>query len=197
MASHTQTTCNAWYDGENRHVLPSLDIVCNTSGHNGCKVLNLHVWTDYVVQRVFSEMGTPIFWTGSVTFEFSRAAFALRNCLNGDQFRVVRFQKWESEMDFSRKLTMKMTVYVELISCSLCVNVYCHRVTTQLQLINKFVYIYIYIYIYIYKHRPFGGTYCFQLQGTVISHAQLWQSQRGILFCPEDRGGFFFPPKHW
>jgi hypothetical protein len=72
---------------------------------NGCKVLNLHVRIDYVVERVFTEMVTPIFSIGYVTFEFSRAAFALRNCLNSDQFRVVHFQKWESEMvDFSRKL---------------------------------------------------------------------------------------------
>lgn len=58
MASFAQTICNACYDGENTHVLPSPDIVF---GRNGCKVLNLQVGIDYVVERVLSDMVTPIF----------------------------------------------------------------------------------------------------------------------------------------
>lgn len=63
-------------------------------------------------------------------------------------------------MEFSWKLTLNMTVSVELMSCSIVDN-----------------------------HWVFGGTYRLHLQGTIISHLQLWP-QRGILCCSEDKMSF-------
>jgi len=60
--------------------------------------------------------------------------------------------------------------------CCLCVNVYCHRVKTQLQLIIKYIYIYIFIHIYLQQdatlHSLFYLETAIHVSGDTITYHQ-------------------------